>query len=285
MESPTVPSPASGDVVTPPRRLGPWIVGGLVVAALALAAAVGVVVFEARDASRPIPEFPLLADAPDGSLVGTVAYTAPDGCVTVVAAAGSPSREVLCLTPEEMTKAPGVSKVAGPQLRWLDDDRLEVTMFGWEARAEDDPGKAPEYEPVSQKRVDVRTGEVEEVAAADLPSAPADTGGPQTNQAGQRITWTSDPASGRVEVELSDDAGSRTLLDVRGPGKYAYGLREAYWAPSGDWVVADDGRILVITTGPDPQTRVLVSATSDGASGGSAGPRFAVTDAELLPET
>ena len=108
---------------------------------------------------RPAPEFPALADAPDPSLHGTVAYFAmvgdpktqiQSGCVRVVAAAGAPSQDVLCVT--------DAGYDTGPQLAFLPDGRLEVTMFSW-----------PTDQPLVvawQKIVDVRTGETEDVPAA-----------------------------------------------------------------------------------------------------------------------
>ena len=241
---------------------------------------VGLVAVLVRQEARPVPAFPRLADRPDPSLTGTVAYTAPDGCVRVVAAAGSPSKEVYCPPTVDPSKLREEGKEAGPQLAWRADGRLEITMFRWKP-TDGKTDRAPDLEPGWQRLVDVRTGTVTEVPAAEVPSTPRPIAGPTTNDDGQRLTWTSDPASGHVVVKVTDQDGTRTLLDARGPGKYGYDLTSAAWAPSGDWVIADDGRLLVITPDDPPQTRILVERTGMG-SGGTAGPTYAVTDADLL---
>lgn len=275
MDAPDAPSvDPSG-----PRRRHPWrwvALGG----ALAVVALVGLVAVLVRQEARPIPSFPRLADRPDPALTGTVAYTAPDGCIRVVAAAGNPSKEVYCPPASDPSKLAKEGKEAGPQLAWRDDGRLEITMFRWKP-TQGKTDRAPDLEPGWQRLVDVQTGEVTEVPAAQVPSEPRPVAGPTTNAAGQRLTWTSDPASGHVVVKVTDDDGTRTLLDVRGPGKYGYDLTTAAWAPSGRWVIADDGRLLVITPGDPPQTRILVERTGMG-SGGTAGPTYAVTGADLL---
>jgi hypothetical protein len=76
------------------------------------------------------PEFASLAESPDSSLQGTVAYLADQsGCVRIVAAAGQPSKDVLCLPGRDMSKAEKEGKEIGLQLVWLPDGRLELTMF------------------------------------------------------------------------------------------------------------------------------------------------------------
>jgi hypothetical protein len=60
-----------------------------------------------------------------------------------------------------------------------------------------------------------------------------------------------------------------------------YSIR-AFWAPNWQWIVADDGRILVITTDDPSTTRVLVDEPRGGRSGGTIGPTFAVTADNIL---
>jgi hypothetical protein len=141
------------------------------------------------------------------------------------------------------------------------------------------PGATPGLHPGWQKIIDVRTGKIEDVPAADVPSQPSLGTHPMVSPSGQRISWTSD--GGRVEVRLSDHNGSRILLSVQGPPDYTYGLGAAFWAPNWQWIAADDGRILIITTGHPSVTRVLTDESSRGAFDARLA-RFAVTGANLL---
>jgi hypothetical protein len=150
-----------------------------------------------------VPEFPSLVDKPDPALQGTVAYLADaSGCVRVVAVAGRPSRDVLCLPAQDPEQAKRLGKLVGPQLVWRSDGRLEVTMF----RLTDPPG--PSLGAGWQKIVDVRTGSVEDVPAADVPSRPNLGTEPTVSPDGRRVTHTSD--DGRITVVLHDATGSRT---------------------------------------------------------------------------
>lgn len=260
-----------------------WIVASiagvivLVVAGLVLGFGGGL--FHGHDGRR-LPAFPSLADQPDVSLHGTVAYFANDtGCVRIVAASGQTSRDLLCIPPKDTAVRPqqGV-KPAGPQLVWLPGDRLEVTMFLWKPS----PG-TPVYSAGWQKIVDARTGKVEEVPAPQVPSTPNLSTEPSVNPNGERVGFALDGGSGSVTVTLTDRSGTRTLLSARGPGEYGYRFGPVFWVPNYQWIAAsDDGRILVITAGPPPVTRVLVTGSGGGAGGGTAGPAFAVTSTDLL---
>src|SRR5689334_12304494 len=143
------------------RTLGP---GGasrtrtaLVIAATAIVTAVVVIIVAAMlSTSRAVPAFPSLADSPDATLQGTVAYYADaTSCVKVVAASGQPSRNVLCVPAQDPSEAQKLGKLVGPQLVWRPDGRLEVTMF----RLTDPPG--PSFRPGWQRLIDIRTGAVE----------------------------------------------------------------------------------------------------------------------------
>ena len=255
------------------------IVGVVVLVVAGLVFGFGAGLFHPQE-SRALPSFPSLAEQPDTSLHGTVAYFANDtGCVRIIAASGQGSKDVLCLSQSDLAVKPeqGI-KPAGPQLVWLADGRLEVTMFLWTPA----PGP-PVYTPGWQKVVDVRTGKVDEVAAAQVPSTPNTSTEPTVSPNGERVGYTLDGASGRVTVTLTDSSGTRTLLAARGPGEYTYQFGPAFWAPNWKWIAAsDDGRILIITPGAPSVTRVLVTRSGAGAGGGTAGPAFAVTSSDLL---
>jgi hypothetical protein len=224
---------------------------------------------------RPAPEFPALADNPDTSLQGTVAYFAStydeatqtgSGCVWIVAAAGAPSRQIdsLCFRDED--------HLTGPQLAFLPDGRLEVTMFRW-----------PTDQPLVvawQRIVDVVTGDVEEVPAEQLPEAPVALD-PGTGPAGAAVGATSE--GGHAEIVVTDASGAaRTLMSATVSPEYQI---RATWGPGGEWILADDGRLLVVTLDDPAITRVLVSEHGGVGGYGSTDPllvTFAVTDLNLL---
>ena len=265
-----------------PRR---WRWLAVAVVAVLAAAAVLVLGFAAGlwhpRQDRSLPAFPALAEQPDPSLHGTVAYFASQThCVRIVAVAGRPSRDVLCIPEQDLAVDPKLGrKPAGPQLVWRPDGRLEVTMFWWSPVAE----KQPAYHPSWQKVLDLRSGKVEDVPASQLPSGPTTSTQPVVNPRGERIDTVFDASTGRVKVTLTSSGGSRVLLSAQGPGEYTYRFDPAFWAPNWQWIAAsDDGRILVITPGRPPMTRVLVTNSGEGAGGGSAGPAFAVSGADLV---
>jgi hypothetical protein len=258
------------------RRVG-MIVGVAIAVVVSAALVLGFLII--REITRQVPQFPSLAKNPDTTLQGTVAYFADQTrCVKIVAAAGRPAKTVFCLPKMDVSKAVKEGKEIGPQLVWLPGGRLQVTMF----RMTPPPklGAAPGLHRGWQKIVDVRTGKIEDVPWADVPAQPNRQTHPMVSPSGQRISWTSD--NGQVKVMLTDPNGSRTLLSVQGPGEYTYGLGAAFWAPNWQWIAADDGRILIITTGQSSMTRVLTGESSQGVfSAGLA--RFAVTGANILP--
>ena len=279
MSTPVIPGRAGSEptIPQPHRRRRNLIWVGLGIVAALVASAWLVLIAGLHGVSRPVPSFPSLATSPDPSIQGTVAYTDMQSrCVRIVAAAGGPSRDVLCLAPSKQD--PATAAVVGkemvfPQLVWRSDGRLEVTMILMKPIK----GKPPVYAAEWQKIVNVVTGSVEDVSTSALPPEPNLSTQPTTNPAGQKVTWSSD-GDGRVKVVLTDSNGSRTLMSATGPGEYTYALHSAFWAPNWRWIAADDGRILVITPGPPPRTRILV----DGAGGSWDYPVFAVTDGNMM---
>jgi hypothetical protein len=245
-----------------------------VVGVALIAVAIGVVVaLFLREVGRPIPAFTSLADSPDQSITGTVAYVADSGCVRIVAAAGAPSKDVYCIPPMNVAEAEQKGKELGPQLVWLPDGSLEVTMF----RMTKEPG--PDYLAGWQRIVNVATGGVTDVPAPGVPSKPNLATRPSTDPEGREVSFTSDSQSGKVSVTLTDGEATRTLMSAQGPPNYTYGLDAAFWSPDWKWVAADDGRILVITTDEPSVTRVLVDPTDSGGIGGDGGKQstFAIT--------
>jgi hypothetical protein len=271
------------------RRRWIWIIGAAVVgvAVVAVVGVIGVAGFHAA-AGHSVPTFPSLAEAPDTSLRGTVAYfDNATRCVRVVAASGTPSKDVYCLPPEGSSQMKQLGKPTGPQLVWRPDGRLEVTLFRW--MPSKDTKSPPPIAADWQKVFDVTTGAVADVPHADLPLSPVDVNPTTVNERGERIRTDFDAPSGQGKVTLTTPSGTRTLLSVSGPGEYTYVLASATWAPGGDWIATTDtgegGRILVITPSQPPRTRILVANSGGGAGGGNAGPAFAVTGADLLTTT
>lgn len=280
MSTPVIPRTTSPGPVNPlhRRRWWAWVALPIFLALLLVAWLVFVGGFHGVS-NRPVPSFPSLTTNPDSSLQGTVAYTDTESrCVRMVAAAGGPSKDVLCLGPQKLN--PKTDAVIGkemllPQLVWRADGRLEITMMLMKGGG---PGKPPvHFAPEWQKVVDVVTGSVQDVPAAELPTGPNLSTTHATSPDGQKLTWSSD-GEGRVRVSLTDTNGTRTLMSARGPGEYTYALHSAFWSPDWQWVAADDGRILVITPGATPQTRILV----DGGGGASDYPLFAVTGRNMM---
>ncbi len=219
----------------------------LIVAPIVLAAIIvlGMVAF--LQLTTTDPDFPVLADNPDPALQGTVAYfDVGSACVRLVAAAGRPARDVLCL-PATEGKVPGLF---GPLLAWLPDGRLQVTAY---FQAED-----LSFFAGWQETIDVATGAVEETAEGDLPAAPPAVAGPAAGPNGERIESTSE--GGRVEIVLTGAAGTRTLLSTRGDVDYCIEASPT-WSPDGEWVVVEDchGRILLITVAEPAVTRLLTA--------------------------
>ncbi|HEX9030744.1 MAG TPA: hypothetical protein VF834_02785 [Streptosporangiaceae bacterium] len=262
---------------TPRRRRRRAIAGAVAVVIASVLLVAGLLIVRAL--SWHEPQFAGLAAHPDRSLQGTVAYYADrTGCVRVVAAAGRPGKTVLCIPQkQDVAKAQKLGKEVGPQLVWLPGGRLEVTMFRMTPPAK--PGAVPAYHKGWRKIIDVRTGHITNVPAAALPDNPNLTTHPAVSPSGQRITWTS--AGGRVEIMLRHGNRSRVLLSVQGPPE-TYRLGAAFWAPNWQWIAADDGRILIITTGRHPVIRVL-TAQSSRIVFEQQFARFAVTGANLLP--
>ncbi|WP_420123907.1 hypothetical protein [Nakamurella sp.] len=291
-------SPVTVQPVGPrPRRRPRW---GLM-AAIAIGAVLTVllvtVVVEVVTADRwAPPAFPSLAAQPDPTLQGTVAYfAAGPRCVRVVAASGQPEKDALCVGDQVTTTtgapatngatraapasgATTATKEMGPQLVWRSDGRLEITMFRVaDPGADRSPGL--HLAPGWQKVVDVVTGQVQDVPSSDLPAEPAQLPAPTVNAAGERVdTVTTD---GQTAVVLDAGAGARTLLSFpAAPPDANYQFGPAFWAPTGDWIAAGDGRFLIITPTDPATTRVL----RDDARAASlvSSPEFAVTDRNLL---
>ena len=246
---------------------------------------IAIVVSVAIESTRKVPSFPSLMRAPDSEIVGTVAYVSDKtGCVDAVRLGGGVPKELYCPPALDKDDAVKNGKPVGPQLIWKSNGILEITWFRMPEKG------GPDVRPGWQVEVDVKTGKVTELNTA--PNVVDYTTRETVDPDGRKVKFTSNASTGHVTVSVEDANGvQRVLLDERGPGKYTYGIRAAFWSPDFKWIIADDGRILVIS--PEGV------ATEDGAtgvrelvrhSGGGYGdeqsatstPVFAVTSEDLL---
>ena len=256
-----------------------WWVGGAVLILVAMMVSFVIMVVIRND--RPIPDFPRLSGNPDSTLVGTVAYVDANECVRIIALRGEPSKELYCIPKWDVADAATLGKPSAPQLIWLENGKLEVTFF----RMSIGPGFS--LNKGWQVIVDVETGAVSETSEDLVPKKLNLTTRPTTNASGDSLSFTSRGETGKVTVTLTTKSGEKqTLLDVRGPGSYGYGMKSVFWGPDGKTIFADDGRILVIVPTVEPTIRILVdSKGGSGAGFAEDEPRssdFAVTTAEYL---
>lgn len=226
-----------------------WWIAGFAILAVIIAL-LAVIAFAVVVQSRPDPEFPSLALAPDPSLSGTVAYFDDESqCVRVVAAAGQPNRRVYCVPAQQSASAEKEGKDIGIDMEWLPDDRLQLTMYRMTAQPPD-----PAFTPAWRRVVDVRSGAVEEVPRADFAGAQPRSDCVSTSPSGERIVTES--SEGHATITLVNGDTERTLLDVRGNPE-TYAIADACWAPGFGWIAAHDSRLLVIVPSDPPTTRVL----------------------------
>jgi hypothetical protein len=261
----------------PPRQRRWWLIALLVVGVPLVLVGALVLAFVLGHAvnNRPIPAFPSLAQRPDDSLHGTVAYF--DGasrCVRVIAAAGRPGKDVLCVPAFDPKSAAEHGKPMPPQLEWLPAGRLVVTGV----RMTRSPGFVPDW----QKIVDVRAGTVHDAPASDVPVQLHKPQRPTVSPNGERIGVVSDAGTGKVGITLTQGGTTRTLLSAQGPGEYTYGLNSASWSPDWKWILADDGRLLVVTPSEPSTTRILAQGAETGEEPMYS--QFAVTADDLLTD-
>lgn len=266
-------SPSTGDLSV--ARRGRWrpvlIVGAVVVVAVLAFLGVAAV----RDFQRqalPTPSFPSLADAPDASLRGTVAFISEakriddprrQACARVALVSGASARDVYCWPIDQSAQATAV---------WADDGRLLVTSF-----REPQGNSVPE--PEWAKYVDVATGAVEDVPADRLGIGSEPSSGPRMNSEGQRLLLES--GGGEAVIHLFGPGDEeRNLLEVTdaNPG---WGIQAGpVWSPDFVWVMSWDSALLVTTTDDTPRTRTLAQEASASPYGFDQ-PNFSIREEDL----
>ena len=227
-------------IARPGVRLGTALAAGIVAFLLGYFLLVGGLV----SSTRSIPVFSSLQSHPDASLKGTVAYNALPiasqgkklGCVDIVSASGGPSRRLFCASqPMEM----------GAALTWLADGRLRATNRGQDHWC---------------KIVDAHSGAIQEVSWV---RPPAPTTVLATGPTGEKVALST--SDGTLRLTLKSGSTNRVLLSIAVPPNYS--MSNLAWSPDGKWFVVEDsaGRLLSITTGASPVTRLLLDGGTEPA--------------------
>ncbi|MFN0089265.1 MAG: hypothetical protein ACKVWR_03195 [Acidimicrobiales bacterium] len=229
-----------------------WLFAGIGFGAVVAAAAVVIAVYAGTRLEAP--SFPSLAEQPDASLQGTVAYIGPgdDGgwCVHLASASGEIRRRLpVCASPNTHLVE---------QLSWT-DGQVEIV----------DPGQHADKEKGWEERapwhvlVDPATGATTDLAVTDLPPAPD----PATLATSGGRTVRTISKDGVVRMELADAAGVRTVWTSKGRSNL-WEVGQPAWSPDGAWLLAHDGadRLLLFTiSGDTAGARVLVPKGAGGA--------------------
>ncbi len=228
-----------------------------------------------RDVQRqalPTPTFPLLADAPDAALHGTVAFISEakhpedpgrQACARVVLASGAAARDVYCWPIDQPAQATAV---------WADDGRLLVTSF-LEPKGDGPP------EPEWAKDVDVATGLVEDVLADRLGVGAEPSPGPRTTPEGQRLLLES--GGGEAVIHLfGPGAEERNLLEVTDANPSWSIQAGPVWSPDFAWILSWDAGLLLTTTSDPSSTRTLAEEASASPFGFDQ-PNFSILDRDL----
>jgi hypothetical protein len=192
----------------------------------------------------PLPEFTALADQPDPTIPGTVAYLdfGDDPCLFTLPASGGQPTEVWC----------GRDYVEFPV--WTADGLLVLTDWTTE----------PAYlliDPATGMEVD-RIPVEERGAESEPPARPLDE---RRERADGAIVHTGGRRGDAAEVLVRPAGGpDQTILSVAdAPADYDF--YDAQWSPDGGWVLVADnaGRLLVVGADGDPGARVLVEGLQD----------------------
>lgn len=217
---------------------------GLAAAGVALAVAAAIWAF----GIAPLPDYPSLADDPDPSIPGRIAFVrlGERTCLHVVPAAGGSARRLLC-SDEESWGRGQVAWFGGP-IRWTRDGLIVVQAFG----------------PAGSEAIVVHpeTGRVLERISVEEPLAERPLPGiDDVRSDGAKLIVSrsgGDAALGITPV----DASPRELARVSGPPTYAFW--EARWSPDGEWILVRDSNqdILVARASEGTRLRLLADRVS-----------------------
>jgi hypothetical protein len=240
-------------MTTSSRRRRWWIAAAVVVPLLLVGGLL--LARELRREFGPVPSFPALTEQSDPGRVGTIAFIGAypeDGCVWVAPASG-----VIRL------RKVGCVRGSVGSLAWRDDGTLEGTRFIRSAQGGSE----------TRWIADVRTGTITDVPGSEQPPSKIPVSDAPRGPNGEVLEFSH--RGDDMVVRLRTGSGSRTLATFAAPTRYTLG--QVAWSADGSYAAVHDStdRVLLITTGADPQ--VLLVADRAWAP--------AVTDAEPLSTT
>jgi dipeptidyl aminopeptidase/acylaminoacyl peptidase len=189
----------------------------------------------------PLPAMPSLADAPDPSVPGTIAFARGDweaACLATVPAGGGDVTSLRCSS--RMPEA----------LAWTIDGDLAVTMW-------DEP--SPFDEGPQLTIVDPATGEDVDRPLVREPVDWASDRRVRDEDGARLVVVPNGDGEISLRVRLAD--GTTTdLAHLTGPRDY--GIVSVQWSPDGAWVLAMDtrGRLFLVGADGTPGPRLLVDA-------------------------
>jgi hypothetical protein len=189
----------------------------------------------------PLPALPNLADNPDPSIPGTVAYLHDVGdarCIAVVPAGGGPATDAICRPVLEIS-----------ELAWTGDGLLVFVNYA--------------YEGPQVVLLDPETGdELDRLRWRDPDGEGIWAWQRARREDGARLLYEQ-RLGGEVVIRIRQPDGElRELLRLEGPADYA--IVDAQWSPDGEWILATDsrGRLIVLAAAGEPAPRLL--AESEG---------------------
>jgi hypothetical protein len=193
---------------------------GLAAIGVALAVAAAIWAF----GIAPLPDYPSLADRPDPSIPGRVAFVrfGERPCVHVVPAGGGEARRLLC-SDEENWERGQVAWFGGP-IRWTRDGRIVVQAFG----------------PAGSEAIVIHpeTGRVLERIAVEEPLAERPLPGSDDGRSDGAKLIVRGSGGEAVLGFAPVDASPREVARVSGPPTYTFW--EARWSPDGEWILVRD---------------------------------------------
>lgn len=134
----------------------------------------------------------------------------------------------------------------GAALTWLSNGRLQATNRGQDHW---------------RKVVDLQTRAIEEAPWVKPPPTASLATGPKGEREGHGVD-----VRGTLHVTLTSGSGRHELLPVAVPRDYSFD--NLAWSPDGRWFMVQDGaaRLLIITTGSHPSTRILIDGGTESAN-------------------
>jgi hypothetical protein len=222
---------ATGAAAARERRRAALLAAGAALAVAAVVWGVGV---------EPIPDFESLAERPDPSIPGRVAFlrSGERPCVWVVSAAGGDPRLLACSDDAETREG---NWLGGP-VAWTGEGNVAVQAYGPYGN------RVLVFDPETGRLVDRIEAEAPLLEAGDPAGGPrADGARILVNRSGRTATLGIAPVA----------ASPREIARVTGPP--GYGFADPRWSPDGEWILVRDTneRLLVVRAREGSSLRVL----------------------------